>query len=119
MRKQKCILIGFELFITIIGSICLILSKPFYEKLITYIQNENGSFEELLINSVGIIFSLILGLMFIWTIIAFCLKSEKGYLGREDKNMLVGWFFKVNLAPILMLIFSIVLWDSCMILSTI
>lgn len=115
--KKRCILIGIGLFITAIGITCLILSIPFYELIIKYIQNESGSFKELMKNSVGIINSLILGLTFIWTMVSMLIKGERRYLKTDEKKTLIGGFFKINAIPILMIIFSVICFEKCFVLS--
>ena len=57
--------------------------------------------------------------MFIWTIVTILIKGEKNYLDKKEKKTLIGSFFKINGIPILMIIFSIIFFEKCFVLSTI
>ncbi|MBE5822313.1 MAG: hypothetical protein E7311_07010 [Clostridiales bacterium] len=112
-------LIVMEVLIMFLGIMLLVSSKSFYDVLINFFQNEKGSLIELFKNSAGVLLSLCLGLIFIWTMITIAIKGEKKHLDKKDKKALIGFFFKINGIPIIMIIFSIIFFEECFILSNI
>jgi hypothetical protein len=51
--------------------------------------------------------------------VTIAVKGEKKYLDKKDKTTLIGFFFKINGIPIIMIIFSIIFFEECFILSNI
>lgn len=102
MKKDKMFFIVGSVFITILGVLCLVLSKPFYEELFKCSQYNNLNLGLLLQNLLGILLSFIIGNVIILLIVSFFITEGKMYLGeRCDKYSIYG-ILKLNIPFIIM-----------------